>query len=297
MHIIYIKNDFRIIKKITMEYIKYDIEDDIKNIIKPLEKFKSQDFSFNVKLTGSMTRGTNIETSDIDINIILNTNITNKSLFPENNELLRHTNKEYLITDNEKKDFDFKSFIKKYFNFRNELLQYIIDFTDFEIRNEKKVFKIIYNKQEYDIAICIDYHFYAKENVYNGTCLIHKINNRLQLNFLDFMAHKIVEKNKNTNGNFIEIIKVFKTIKKKNKLSISSYSLENLMYQVPDNYFNDKKLENIKNVSKYLINIINERYENLLTIDGIMYLNYSLDKYKVLFLLRAIIKLNITSKL
>lgn len=280
-----------------MEYIKEDAKKDIENIVKILDKFKSKDFIFNIKLTGSIIRSTNIDTSDIDINIILNTNITNKLLFSENNVLLKNTNKEYIIPNNEKIIFDFKSFIKKYFKFRNELLQYLINVTIFEIKNKKKVFKIIYNKQEYDIAICIDYHFYAKERIYIGTCLIHKIDNKLQLKFLDFMANKVILKNKNTNGNFIKIIKFFKIVKKNNNLSISSYSLENLIYQVPDHYFKDITLKNIKNISIYLMSIINKDYDNLLTIDGIMNLNIFLDKYKTMILLKNVIKLNTKSKL
>lgn len=263
----------------------------MEDLINILKNFKNNNFTFDIRICGSTNRGTDIETSDIDINIILNTNITNKLLFLENIELLKHTKKEYLIPDEKKEYFNFKSFSEKYFNFRNELLQYLINFKNLDIKNEKKVIGVIYDNQEYDIAVCFDYNFYTENEIYVGQCLIDVVNKKLHLNFLDIMAYKIKNKNKDTNGIFIDIVKIFKVIKRDNKMNISSFSLENLIYQVPNNYFNNKKLENIKNISEYLIEIINKRYQYLLTTEGVMYLNYFLDKYEIMELLKYIIQL------
>lgn len=268
-----------------------------KEIIKELKTFKSENFQFDVKITGSKIRQTEIDNSDIDINLNLkNLSLSNIHDFAENKIMLKNTAQEHQkkINKNMKKH-DFSKTKTFFSNFKTKIFDFLKQkFNLKNIKKDNKVIKFNYKNHDFDIAPTIAYKFYLSENLQNfkiGTSLICEHDQLLHLNFSDVMSQNFKTKNQKTGNKFIEDVKKIKVKKSQfNKQwphkAISSYGLENFLYLVPDNYWTTVSPRKYNHINNFLIKKVQENFNSLLCGDNIIYLKSLMVKNHILDFLK-----------
>jgi len=197
--------------------------------------------NLEIYLQGSYRNNTNIYgNSDVDVVVQHN------SVFGSNTSQL---------SDHEKAIYkgEFSDATYTWHEFKGEVIETMqksFGTSNLEIGN--KSIKINDGSYEADVVPCFEYRKYitfgkkAEEQEYiPGIKFYTAYEERTVVNYPKEHYSKGADKNQRVNEQYKPIVRVFKNIKKKlieknmiNKEHVSSYFIENLLYNVPDKYFN-----------------------------------------------------------
>jgi len=172
-----------------------------------LEKLKSFkfDFPFRVQTCGSITRNTDIESSDVDIDLILELGperLSNFQRFPENDDLLRASNPFYSVPNSRKHELNFAKYKDEVIKFKQSLADWLTQFQEFSVKNVSTVINLIYLGQSYDLAPCLLYDFHIDKGYFlTGTAIVRP-GPRLTLQFSDVLRSGVKVREAETHGGF-----------------------------------------------------------------------------------------------
>lgn len=238
--------------KILREQIEKVLTDDRSKI-----KRKNQ---LDIYLQGSYRNSTNILGSS-DVDIVVQSMAT---FFSNISQLDTYEREIY------NKTFDDATYTWKYF--KNDVIETLQNaFGSSNVKVGNKSIKVITDNYEADVIPCFEYRKYLsfgnneEERGYISGIKFYTTNeNNIVINYPKKHYTFGVDKNRRVNNNYKPTIRIFKNIKKRlleqqkiTKKVTSSYFIENLLYNVPDRYFDieDSSIR-VANILKWLISNI-----------------------------------------
>ncbi|HHW6793263.1 TPA: nucleotidyltransferase domain-containing protein [Staphylococcus aureus] len=239
--------------KILREQIEKVLTDDRSKI-----KRKNQ---IDIYLQGSYRNSTNILGSS-DVDIVVQSMAT---FFSNISQLDTYELEIY------NKTFDDATYTWKYF--KNDVIETLQNaFGSLNVKVGNKSIKVITDNYEADVIPCFEYRKYLsfgnneEEREYISGIKFYTTNeNNIVINYPKKHYTFGVEKNRRVNNNYKPTIRIFKNMKKRlleqqkiTKKVTSSYFIENLLYNVPDRYFDieDSSIR-VANILEWLISNIN----------------------------------------
>lgn len=214
----------------------------------------------DIYLQGSYRNNTNILGSS-DVDIVVQSNAT---FFSNISKLDTYEREIY------NKTFDDATYTWRYF--KNDVIETLKNaFGSSNVKVGNKSIKIITENYEADVIPCFEHRKYEyfgnneKERTYIPGIQFYTTNeNNIVINYPKKHYSFGVDKNNRTNNKYKPTVRIFKNIKKRlleqKKITskvTSSYFIENLLYNVPDRYFN------IENSSISVANILNWLISNV----------------------------------
>ncbi|HHW7539874.1 TPA: nucleotidyltransferase domain-containing protein [Staphylococcus aureus] len=239
--------------KILREQIEKVLTDDRSKI-----KRKNQ---IDIYIQGSYRNSTNILGSS-DVDIVVQSMAT---FFSNISQLDTYELEIY------NKTFDDATYTWKYF--KNDVIETLQNaFGSLNVKVGNKSIKVITDNYEADVIPCFEYRKYLsfgnneEEREYISGIKFYTTNeNNIVINYPKKHYTFGVEKNRRVNNNYKPTIRIFKNMKKRlleqqkiTKKVTSSYFIENLLYNVPDRYFDieDSSIR-VANILEWLISNIN----------------------------------------
>lgn len=182
--------------------------------------------------------------------------------------------------------------IKNFIILKNNITNLLINkFNNYKISNKNKCIHIETQNVNIDIVIAGKWWLKVKDNEYSGSNIIinnppYEIQNLPQLNI-----DNIEEKAKNCK-NLYEIIRIFKNFNYLLKTNIPSYHIECILYNIPNEYFNNGyDDDSINNICDYINNFILYKFynnEEIFEINNVFILNKKIDINKIKNLINKI---------
>lgn len=239
---------------------------------------------FEIFFQGSYENNTNIlNHSDIDI-VILYKKIFYRNIINFNFE-------------NNKNKVIFWSNNQNYFlqDFYLELLNFLKDDSTFLVTNGNKTIKcqIFKSNFTFDIVCAFEYRLYKNSIYYvTGNYIYDYENKKYIINFPKISKKNSDNKDIICNGNYKKFIRLIKNLMK-NHINendwISSFTLENIVYNVPNKYFCLNKINlRYKFIIKKSIYLIKKHWEKILESNEILFIkniqNLTQEKCLIIFL-------------
>lgn len=225
--------------KRTQETIKEVLQRNIPNAqIK--EQFELDSFNYDIYLQGSYKNSTNIaNSSDVDIVIELT------SMYYYNTDLLNESQKQNKARENNPSKYNFS-------DFKDAVQSALVkEFGNTIVTRDNKCLRFRGHKNfiDADIIPCCTYKQYTFYESYSSSRANEGIefkadNNGWIVNFPNQHYVSLTKKSESTSGNFKESVRMFKNLREqlieKRKVSAGcakSYFIENMLFNLADNYF------------------------------------------------------------
>jgi hypothetical protein len=216
----------------------------LKNVLKNIN-----DFNYDVFIQGSYANKTNIPgDSDVDViinlNDIFNHNINEHSKEDQEDFHRNHSNAKLSIKD-----------------FYDSVLSVLND-SNYNFLRKKKCLKISGTPLNVDLVVSNNYHNYTKYPNYIEGIKVYTSNNENIVSYPKLHKKNGFNKNSRVNSNYKRTVRIFKNIKSYlvsnsviSESIVSSYFIECLLYNVPDNYYQNYNIEKrFFGILNYLLN-------------------------------------------
>ncbi|NMC98744.1 MAG: nucleotidyltransferase [Bacteroidales bacterium] len=258
--------------KRTQETIKEVLQKNIPNA-QIREQFEMESFNYDIYLQGSYKNNTNIaNSSDVDIVIELT------SMYYYDTQLLSESHRIYKNRDNKPSKYSFSEF-------KNAVLSALVkEFGNTIIKRDNKCLRFRGHKNycDADIIPCCTYKQYLFYENYSNSRANEGIEFQADsgewiVNFPHQHFVSLNRKSESTSGNFKESVRMFKNFREQlienRKISAGcakSYFIENMLYNVPDNYFAGNFTERFKAIfDKLATDFNNNTIDNYICANGI----------------------------
>ncbi|MDX6154467.1 nucleotidyltransferase [Marinococcus sp. PL1-022] len=161
-----------------------------------------------------------------------------------------------------------------------------VDFGDKSIKVQSNSYRV-----DADVVPCIEYRRYnSSQNYISGTKFFGKQSDESVVNFPEQHYLNGVRKNNNTSRRYKRVVRILKRLKYKmldenyDVENISSFLIESLVFNVPNNYFNNDRIsKDVSNALEYLL-ANTEKRENCKhwgEVSELLYLFHSGRKYSL----------------
>jgi hypothetical protein len=246
-----------------MSKIKYTHEE-VRNALKkylPTDEIKKKyglsSFDYKVYLQGSYANSTNISyDSDVDVVIELKSTFSrniSKLSFPEQQEYHKHYSPSSYAFN----------------NFKQDVYNALIAYFGNDVEYAKKCLKIPGNtgRVNADVVPCFEYRDYERFLSYSqqkyrpGIKFYNTDTDEVIINYPEQHKTNCEAKNKDTEGNFKSIVRVFKNFKRElvsggviDEKTAPSYFIENMIYNCTPHCFNGNYSEMVLQVLQFLSN-------------------------------------------
>lgn len=258
--------------KRTQETIKEVLQKNIPNA-QIREQFEMSSFNYDIYLQGSYKNSTNIaNSSDVDIVIELT------SMFYYDTNLLTEAQAQKRKNEGGSSKYSFAEF-------KNAVLAALVkDFGNTIVKRDNKCLRFRGHKNyiDADIIPCCTYKQYLFYESYSNSRAHEGIEFQADsgewiVNFPHQHYVSLNNKSENTSGNFKESVRMFKNLREqlieKRKISegcAKSYFIENMLYNIPDNYFEGNFTDRFKAIfGKLATDFNNNTIENYMCANGI----------------------------